>query len=331
MDSIGRSYGSNTLKYPIADAHLHYVDFTQNTEGVDKLINCMDSAGVTDCAMFGLPVTKIWGEYESKQPSSSMDAETRMYFDGKTDYIIASAYLNAHPDHQKRLHPFICGINGLDKNSLDHVKRLIQTYPGIWKGIGELFAYHDSISYMTAGDIPRPDSSAFMEIYDFAGRYGMPVLIHSNITSGKNPNPIYLERVMQAVKLNPQTNFIWAHIGISNTNNIPNLYKIISRELKENSNLNVDISWVIYDKHIRYGNKIKKDWVSVIEEHPDRFIIGTDVVGKFESRYVNAIKKYDILLEQLTSETTYNICYGNFMKLLPKTGIFLNEKDQIII
>ena len=108
------------IKYDIVDAHVHYVDFAQNTDGVEKFIECMDYAKVTNAIMCGLPVTKIWGEYTKVQPVHSLDGETRMYWDTKTDYLIATAYLNAKPEHQKRLHPFMCGFDGIDKNSLDH-------------------------------------------------------------------------------------------------------------------------------------------------------------------------------------------------------------------
>ncbi|MFH1452924.1 MAG: amidohydrolase family protein [Armatimonadota bacterium] len=324
------AFAEEPMKYEIVDAHVHYVDFAQNTDGVDVLLKCMDHAKVTDAVLWGLPVIKIWG-CEKKQPVHSLDSETRMYWDTKTDYLIAAAYLNATDEQKKRLHPFMCGFNGNDKNSLDQVKRLIQTYPGLWQGIGEIFAHHDYISYMTSGEIPRPDSDAYDMIYKFAAKYDMPVVIHNNITSGSNPKPIYLEQMMNAVRNNPKTKFVWAHIGISNDIYIPNLQDIISEQLGKYPNLNVDLSWLVWDYELDPSMILDKKWLPVIEKYPDRFTLGTDIVGRFMplEKYKSEIRKYDVLLNDLTPETARKVAHDNFFKLLPKQPVILKPEDRI--
>ena len=42
------------------DAHLHYVDFMQDSEGAQAMIAAMDEAGVERAWVFGLPVMKKW-------------------------------------------------------------------------------------------------------------------------------------------------------------------------------------------------------------------------------------------------------------------------------
>jgi hypothetical protein len=324
------THAAAPIKYDLVDAHVHYVDFAQNTDGVSALIQCMDYAGVTDAVLWGLPVTKIWGSDETVQPVHSLDAETRMYWDTKTDYLVATAYLNATKAQQKRLHPFICGLNGNDKNSLDQVKRLIQTYPGMWQGIGEIFAHHDYVSYMTAGDIPRPDSPAYDMVYKLAAKYKMPVNIHTNITSGSNMEPIYMGQLLNAVKNNPGTKFIWAHIGISNNLFIPELYNVIAAQFKKYPNLYVDLSWLVYDTEIVPHGTLVKEWLPVIEKYPDRFMIGTDIVGHFLplENYQSQIRKYDLLLNALTPKTAKMVAHDNFLNLLPK-GVVLKDEDKI--
>lgn len=317
-------------RYDLADAHLHYVDFVQNTEGIEALIKCMDYAGVTDAVLWGMPVTKIWGPDEEKQPVYPMDGETRMYWDTKTDYIVAMAYTRATKEQQKRLHPFICGLNGNDRNSLDHVKRLIQTYPGVWQGIGEIFAHHDYISYITDGAIPRPDSPGFDMVYKFAAKYKMPVNIHTNITHSYNMDPVYLGQLMNAVKNNPGTNFIWAHIGISNDLFVPELDKIITEQFAKYPNLYVDLSWLVYYRIILLNGEVAKEWLPVIEKYPDRFMIGTDFTGHFlpGEQYESVIRSYDKLLNALTPKTARMMARENFLGLIPK-GVTLREEDRI--
>ncbi|MEA3252121.1 MAG: amidohydrolase, partial [Pseudomonadota bacterium] len=42
------------------DAHLHYVDFMQQSDGSGAMLAAMDKAGVEEAWLFGLPVVKKW-------------------------------------------------------------------------------------------------------------------------------------------------------------------------------------------------------------------------------------------------------------------------------
>jgi hypothetical protein len=45
----------------VADAHLHYVDFLQQTDGIHKILAAMDSAGVDHAMISGLALMKKMG------------------------------------------------------------------------------------------------------------------------------------------------------------------------------------------------------------------------------------------------------------------------------
>ena len=53
-------------KFHINDAHLHFVDFLQNTDGIETLIERMDQANVDHQVVFGLPVMKKWNAVAGK-------------------------------------------------------------------------------------------------------------------------------------------------------------------------------------------------------------------------------------------------------------------------
>ena len=89
--------------------------------------------------------------------------------------------------------------------------------------------------------------------------------------------------------------------------------------LKSYTNLAIDISWVVYDDVIAPGGKVSPEWVSLIEEFPTRFLIGSDKVGKFDN-YASEIVKYDALLDLLKPETARRVARENFLALLPKTS-----------
>jgi hypothetical protein len=55
-------------KYRLIDAHLHVVNFTQETPGAEALIEAMDQANVGRAVIFGLPVSKLWAGGEREAP-----------------------------------------------------------------------------------------------------------------------------------------------------------------------------------------------------------------------------------------------------------------------
>ena len=52
----------------LTDAHLHYVDFMQDSEGSEAMLAAMDQAGVETAWLFGLPVMKKWQAEAPRKP-----------------------------------------------------------------------------------------------------------------------------------------------------------------------------------------------------------------------------------------------------------------------
>ena len=42
-------------KYEIVDSHLHFLDFTQDSDGFPSLVKAMDQCGVSEAVVFGMP------------------------------------------------------------------------------------------------------------------------------------------------------------------------------------------------------------------------------------------------------------------------------------
>lgn len=53
-------------EYPIIDSHLHFLDFTQQSDGFEALVKKMDEANVTKAIVFGMPMAKQWDEHMEK-------------------------------------------------------------------------------------------------------------------------------------------------------------------------------------------------------------------------------------------------------------------------
>jgi hypothetical protein len=303
-------------KYSVVDCHLHFLNFVQETAGMDALFKAMDDTGVAESAVIGMPVVKKWDESETKRPTYYLDNDAHTYWYSATDFLVARAIQELPKEKQQRLHPFICGINSADRNAVDHVARMLALYPGFWQGIGEVFFRHDDLTALTYGDAAHADSKAFDAILNLAEKHNLPVLMHSNIGPAWLEKPSYVGEVEAALKGHPRAHIIWAHAGISRRIVIPNHTEIISRMLRAYPNLTVDLSWVIFEQELAPGGVLDTRWVSVIEQFPSRFVIGSDIVGVFD-QYKATIQRYYLLLDALKPETARKVAHDNFLALLP--------------
>jgi predicted metal-dependent TIM-barrel fold hydrolase len=303
-------------RHMMVDGHLHFLNFVQETFGMDALFKALDHAGVTEAVVLGMPLVKTWDEGDATRPTYYLDNDSRTYWYSATDFLVAQAVLSVPPQRRARLHPFISGFNSADRNAVDHIERLLALYPDVWQGIGEVFLRHDDLTALTYGEAPRANSKAFGRVLDLAARQDLPVLVHSNIGPSWRQRPDYLDEMESAISQHPNTRIIWAHAGISRRIVIADHTDILRRLLGQYPNLIVDLSWVIFEQEIAPGGTLDRRWVSLIEEYPSRFVIGSDT-GDFSERYTTIVQRTYVLLDALTPETARNVAHDNFLALLP--------------
>lgn len=195
-----------------------------------------------------------------------------------------------------------------------YLRRLFEEFPGMIKGIGEIMSRHDDLTAYTYGEPPRADHPALMKIYDLAVEKNVPILIHHNIAPSYAKEPLYLSEMLRGLKYNRKANIIWAHVGVSRRVEVPNLLEIADSTLKDNKNLFFDISWLVFEEYIAKTEKSLDQWAGLIRKYPDRFMIGTDVVGHWTQYKVN-IEKYYVLLDRLPKDVAQNLSYGNILRL----------------
>jgi hypothetical protein len=308
--------GAPPVRYRYTDAHCHYVDFLQRTDGIEMLLDKMDEAGVYHMQIMGMPVLKKWNAADPREPHYYLDDDSRAYWYSATDVIVARDVGRLGENERKRFHPFICGFNPTNRNAVDHVERMLQWYPGFWEGIGEIFTRHDDLTALTYGETARANSLALDPVYRLAAEHDMPVQMHNNIGNKWLREPVYMHEMEGALKNHPRTRFIWAHVGISRNFNIPSIIGDARRLLKTYDNLWFDLSWVVFEDNIAPGGKLDRDWAALVEEYPERFMIGTDKIGHFDT-YVREIQKYDRLLDALKPRTARLVAWENFLHVLP--------------
>jgi predicted TIM-barrel fold metal-dependent hydrolase len=162
-------------------------------------------------------------------------------------------------------------------------------------GFGELAAEHFSFNYDHPYESVPTDHPLFLLLADLAAKHNVPVDIHMEAIpkdmplpdrpvlkkSGNNPKTLKenLSAFERLLAHNPKTKIIWAHVGWCNTGfRTPSL----CRELfQKHSNLYMSFKLspdslpetrpISEDKMT-----IKPEWLQLIKDFPDRFIIGTD-------------------------------------------------------
>ena len=295
---------------PVVDAHLHFVDFIQESDGILKLIAAMDAGRITKAVLFGLPVKKKWDAAEKHAPHYYLDDNSRCYYFQGTDEIVAEEFLRLPAKARRRFAPLVCGFNPTDRYAARDIERMLDKYP-FWRGIGEVLCRHDDLTNMTNEETARVNHPALCDVYELCASRSLPVLIHQNSTSVSiHDDYEHLDELEEVLLRFPKTTFVWAHCGISRRVYHKNYHEMVSTLLGRNPHLYVDISWIVYDDVISSELEPKKHWLETISRHPDRFCLGSDLCGHFE-HLGKSLARYNGLLRRLTPRTRKLVASGN--------------------
>ena len=310
-------------EYRYSDAHLHFVDFFQESDGIAKLIEAMDAGRIDHVMISGIPVAKKWHEDEPKRPRYYAGDDAPVYWYSATDVIVAAAMEELDEEQRKRFHPFLTGFNPTDKNADAHIRRMLELNPGLWQGIGEVFTRHDDITALTEGDTPRANNEALARVYHLAAEFDLPVLLHANVTSKRERNPLYLAEIEEPLRNHPHVRFIWAHAGTSmeihrHQKKLDFLLPTLRRLLQRYPNLYIDLSWTMLQPYLLDASgKPRQAWLELVERHPTRFMLGSDVVGRFDN-LAEGMQAFDPFLDALPEDVARQVAWDNFLAILPR-------------
>lgn len=298
------------------DAEVHFVDYFQRTDGIKYLVHNMDKGHIDYAFLMGLPVIKKWSAYDPKPPRYMQGDDSPVYYYSRTDDLLYRA-LNTSP-HKDRFFPFITGFNPTDMFAAEQIEQMIDDNPGFWKGIGEVLTRHDSLSALTLGEQARANHPALMKVYKVAAKHHLPVVLHSNITSEREKKPLYKHELVEALERNPKTRFIWAHAGTSATllkrQDLSFLIDEVAQLLEGYDNLYILASWSLRDV-ILNSPQSKEEWVSLITKYPRRFMMGSDVVGRFRNTG-KVLSGWDEILDALPPEVAVDMAKNNMLKMV---------------
>jgi hypothetical protein len=94
------------------------------------------------------------------------------------------------------------------------------------------------------------------------------------------------------------------------------LYQTVADLLSEHDNLYILASWSLIEVMMPKG-QIDLRWLSLIEAYPERFMIGSDVVGQFQYQ-AGALAVWSPILSALPKHVADKMAYQNMLSVLPK-------------
>ena len=309
--------------YVANDVHFHLTNYVQQGTDIRDFLKIM-GAKVGRVALFGIPLQQTWsyGNTGDFAPTYYLQTDAPLYYYSFTDAAIAMAYRSLTPAEQARFDPMITGFNPADMYAADHIKRVLQTFPGVFSGIGEFTVHKEFVSAKVAGETASLTNPALDRILDLAGEVGLVVLLHNDVdTPFPKPGqePYQVLQLRDLFKRHPKTRIVWAHCGLGRiVHPVRDQIAIVERALTspELAHLSVDISWDEVAKYLVATPETTQAAADLINRHPDRFLFGTDEVAPTEqAKYLKVYDMYAPLLAKLTPEASEKLRKGNYERL----------------
>src|SRR4051794_3565150 len=156
--------------YEVNDTHFHLTNYVQEGTDIHDFLKIMGSR-VGRVALFGIPLQQQWSYRVSADvsPAYYLDSDAKLYYYSFTDAVIATAYKSLSKKQQARFDPMITGFNPTDMYAADHIRRVLQTFPGVFTGIGEFTIHKEFVTSKIAGDVASLSDPALDRLLDFAG------------------------------------------------------------------------------------------------------------------------------------------------------------------
>ncbi|WP_052476250.1 amidohydrolase family protein [Cohnella kolymensis] len=222
-----------------------------------------------------------------------------------TDELAWKAY-SEHPD---RIFPYFSGINIFEQEGIDKTRENLEKG---FMGIGELATSSTSPIIQTA-EWKADDAmdGKLPEIYEMAGKYKVPVLVH---------NDLKVEKLEEALDTFPKTKFIFGHPNVTNSP------EQIDELMKNHPNLFFDMfaGYTAYNSRDPYE---LKDYVDVIEKYPNRVFLSTD--SGIELKYEDAMTALYELIDLLSPETACKVSHENFLKIMNEQPVTSTQRERI--
>jgi len=305
------------------DAHFHLTNYVQEGTAIRDFVKMMGTK-IGRSTVFGIPLQQQWshGNTGDWAPTYYLQTDAPLYYYSFTDAHIAMAYNSLASEVQARLDPMITGFNPADMYATDHIRRVLETFPGVFSGIGEFTIHKEFVSSKIAGETASLTNPALDRILDFAAEVGLVVILHNDVDMPfprPDQEPYMLAQMKALFARHPETTIIWAHIGLGRiVRPVKEQGAIVEKMLADPAlkHVYMDISWDEVAKYLMATPEGIQRTAEIINRHPDRFLFGSDVVApKTVDAMVAVHDAYAPLWAALTPEAGAKVRKGNYERL----------------
>jgi hypothetical protein len=329
------------------DSHFHLTNYIQEGIDVRTFLQIMGTR-VRRSTLFGIPLQQQWSyaNSESFAPTYYLQSDAPLYYYSFTDASIATAYRSLPTDERARFDPMITGFNPADMYGVDHIRRVLQTFPGVFSGIGEFTIHKEFVSAKISGETASLTNPALDRILDFAAEVGLVALIHNDIdmpfaTGGAEP--VYLSQMKALLARHSNATIIWAHTGLGrvvhpvnvsagfaerSSNHIDIVEGILSDPALRH--VNFDISWDEVAKYAVATPDTISRMAALLDRFPDRFLFGTDTVAPAgAASYYRVYDLWQPVWLLLTPETSTKVRKANYERVFDQARRRVREWERV--
>ena len=315
------------------DSHFHLTNYIQQGISVPAFLKIMGTR-VSRSTLFGIPLQQQWsyGNSGSYAPTYYLQSDAPLYYYSFTDAYIASVYRALPAADQARFDPMITGFNPADMYGVDHIRRVLTAFPGVFTGIGEFSIHKEFVSAKVAGETASLTNPALDRILQFAAESGLVVILHNDIDmpfAKQDTEPVYLTQMKDLLKRHPKATIIWAHTGLGRivhpaqvsaqaAERHPNHIEIVERILGDAafSHVSFDISWDEVAKYAVASPDTIKRTAGLFNKFPDRFLFGTDTVAPAgPAPYYAVFEIWAPIWKLLTPDASQKVRKGNYERI----------------
>lgn len=296
------------------DAHLHLLDFFQETEGIAKVLEAMDACGVSHAAIMGCPLKKNWSEFETRMSDDVYCDTDILYYFSVTDLYLLNQLKTLPPDQAGRFRPLMSGFKPTDRSATKQIESVISGHPEIvWRGMGKLYLRYSEITNLTTGPVASPLHPAFQMLMADAAQRNMPVIIQHNACS-ESTKPYksgfeYIPELAECLQKYPEVKVLWVDAGVYVRGQWGGYAKALEVLMTENPNLYISVT----PECLRCKKLSYQELVQICENHPENVMVGSSTQGTFVKK--SAYKKDWELIKKfagaLSKDTYKKVTFTN--------------------
>jgi hypothetical protein len=226
----GKVAAQDTSNCLYNDEHFHIQDLKAEGPRVLEILKMMDNH-VCRTTLMSLAVTFAHDPLIDRDFAPVYYTQTDgqvMYYNAIQDVLVAHKFLALPEQDCARVDPLMNAFNLKDARAGNYIKKMVQLYPGVWSGFGEIHFKKQEFSEKIASGPPSLYSPSIDAIFDVIGELGAVAVVHCDhdtpynrallsdpaaraLFNGKPSKPQYQEAFKAFLKRHPNVPMVWAH------------------------------------------------------------------------------------------------------------------------